>query len=155
MLQSAHIKRVSVSRVSVPILPSSRLMPARNAVKLWRTFVMSTTSNQFESHTQPSESGRQCNLISVHGHIAAGLHSNGNLTVWTSQISREWRECSIMTLATIHWVLVQVKGSKILCVKKGAMKITPRDRIHQEYLTINIWSTSDWGQLQLRLVRLC
>ena len=50
MLQSAHIKRVSVSRMSVPILLSSRLMYARNAVKFWRTFVMSTTSNQFESH---------------------------------------------------------------------------------------------------------
>ena len=50
MLQSAHIKRVSVARMSVPILPSSRLMSARNAVKFWRTFVLSTTSNQFESH---------------------------------------------------------------------------------------------------------
>ena len=47
-LQSAHVKRVSVSRISVPIRPSSRLMSARNAVKFWRTFVMSTTSNQFE-----------------------------------------------------------------------------------------------------------
>ena len=28
----------------------SRLMSARNAVKFWRTFVMLTTSNQFESH---------------------------------------------------------------------------------------------------------
>jgi len=34
--------------MSVPILPSSRLMSARNAVEFWRTFVMSTTSNQFE-----------------------------------------------------------------------------------------------------------
>ena len=50
MLQSAHIKRVCVSCMSVPILPSSRLMSARNAVKFWQTFVMSTTSNQFESH---------------------------------------------------------------------------------------------------------
>ena len=49
-LQSAHIHRVSVSRMSVPILPLSRLIPARNAVQFWRTFVMSTTSNQFESH---------------------------------------------------------------------------------------------------------
>ena len=48
VLQSAHIKRVSVSRMSVPILPSSRLMYARNVVKFWRTFVMSTTSNQFK-----------------------------------------------------------------------------------------------------------
>ena len=36
--------------VSVPILPSSRLMFARNAVKFWGTFVMLTTSNQFRSH---------------------------------------------------------------------------------------------------------
>ena len=50
VLQSAHIKRVSVSRMSVPILPSNRLMSARNVVKFWQTFVMSTPSNQFESH---------------------------------------------------------------------------------------------------------
>ena len=50
MLQSAHIQRVSVSCMSVPILPSSRLLSTRNTVKFWRTFVMSTTSNQFESH---------------------------------------------------------------------------------------------------------
>ena len=51
VLQSARIKRVSVSNMSVSILPSSRLMSARNAFKFWQTFVMSTTSNQFESHT--------------------------------------------------------------------------------------------------------
>ena len=51
VLQSAHIKRVSASQMSVPILPSSRLMSARNAVKFWQTIVMSTTSNQFESHS--------------------------------------------------------------------------------------------------------
>ena len=50
MLQSAHIKRVSFFRMPVPILPSSRLMSERNMVKFWQTFVMSTTSNQFESH---------------------------------------------------------------------------------------------------------
>ena len=50
LLQSAHIHRVSVSRMFVPILLSSRLMSARNAVKFWQTFVMSTTSNQLESH---------------------------------------------------------------------------------------------------------
>ena len=33
VLQSAHIQRYSVSCMSVPILPSSRLMSARNAVK--------------------------------------------------------------------------------------------------------------------------
>ena len=36
--------------MSVPILSPNRLMSARNAVKFWQTFVMSTTSNQFESH---------------------------------------------------------------------------------------------------------
>ena len=50
VLQSAHIKRVSVSRISVPILPFNRLMSARNALKFWWTFVMSITSNQSESH---------------------------------------------------------------------------------------------------------
>ena len=50
MLQSAHPKRVSVSRMSVLILPLSRHMSARNAVKFWQKFVLSTTSNQFESH---------------------------------------------------------------------------------------------------------
>ena len=50
VLHSAHFKRVSVSRTSVPILPSSRLISARNAVQFWWAFVMSTTSNRFESH---------------------------------------------------------------------------------------------------------
>ena len=34
------------------------------------------------------------------------------------------------------------------------MKITPSDPLHQEYLTINLGSTSDLQQLQLLLVRL-
>ena len=46
-------------------------------------------------------------------------------------------------LIPIHWVPVQDKGSKILCVKLGAMKVTPSDPLHQEYLTINPGSTSD------------
>ena len=71
-----------------------------------------------------------------------------------SQISTEWRECSIMTLLTIHWVPVQDKGSKILCVKFGTMKITPSDCLHQEYLTIYLGSTSDCRKLKLPLVRL-
>ena len=50
MLQSAHSKICSTSCMSVPILPSSRLMSARNAVQFWQTVVMSTSSNQFESH---------------------------------------------------------------------------------------------------------
>ena len=103
---------------------------------------------------QPSECGRQRTLNTVHGHTAARLQSNWNLTVGMSQISTEWRECSSMTLSTIHWVPVQDKGSKILCVKLGAMKVTPSDPLHQEYLTINLGSTSDWRQLKLPLVRL-
>ena len=59
-----------------------------------------------------------------------------------------------MTLSTIHWVPVQGKLSKVLCRKLGAMKITPSDFLHQEYLTINFGSTSDWRQLNLPLVRL-
>ena len=59
-----------------------------------------------------------------------------------------------MTLSSIHWVPVQDKGSKILCVKLGAMKVTQSDPLHQEYLTINLGSTSDWWQLKLPLVRL-
>ena len=71
-----------------------------------------------------------------------------------SQISTECRECSIMTLSTIHWVPVQYKGSKILCRKLGAMKINPSDCLHQEYLTNNLGSTSDCQKLKLPLVRL-
>ena len=48
-----------------------------------------------------------------------------------------------MTLSPIHWVPVQDKGLKILSVKLGAMKVTPSDPLHQEYLTINLGSTSD------------
>ena len=48
-----------------------------------------------------------------------------------------------MTLSPIHWVPVQDKGSKILCVKLGAMKVTPSDPLHQEYLTINFGSDSE------------
>ena len=103
---------------------------------------------------QSSECGRQRTLNSLHRHTAARLQSNESLAVWISQISTEWRECSIMTLSTIHWVPVQDKGSKILCGKSGAMKITPSDCLHQEYLTINLGSTSDWQPLKPPLVRL-
>ena len=103
---------------------------------------------------QPSEYGRQCTLNSVYGHTVARLQSNDNLAMWISQISTEWRECSIKTLSTIHWVPVQHKGSKVLCGKLGAMKIATSDFFHQEYLTINLGSTSDWLQLMLPLVRL-
>ena len=80
--------------------------------------------------------------------------ATATIAVWMSQISTEWKECSFMTLSTIHWVPVQDKGSKILCGKLGAVKITPSDCLHQEYLTINLGSTSDWQQLKLPLVRL-
>ena len=46
---------------------------------------------------------------------------------------------------------MQDKGSKILCEKLGAVKITPSDCLNQEYLTINLGSTSggaDVGQLE-------
>ena len=59
-----------------------------------------------------------------------------------------------MTLSPIHWVPVQDKRSKILCVKLGAMTITPSDPLHQEYLTMNLGNSSDWRQLQLLLVSL-
>ena len=36
-----------------------------------------------------------------------------------------------------------LKGSKIPCVNFGAMKIIPGNRLHQEYLTIDIGITSD------------
>ena len=43
----------------------------------------------------------------------------------------------------IPWVPVQDKGSNLLCVKFGAMKIIPSDRLHQEYLTISLRIPSD------------
>ena len=60
-----------------------------------------------------------------------------------------------MTLSLIHRAPVQDKGSKMLCVQWTAMKIIPSDRLHQEYLTINLGITRDWQKLQLMLVRLC
>ena len=110
--------------------------------------------NVFPPAPQPSECGRRRTLHSLHGHTAAWLQFNGNLAVWMSQISTEWRESSIMTLSTIHWVPVQDKGSKLLCLKLGALKITPNDCLHQEYLTINLGSTSDCQKLKLPLGRL-
>ena len=84
--------------------------------------------------TESSECGRQHTLNNVHGHTAAWLQSNEHRAVRMSQISTYWRECSIVTLSTSHWVSVQDKGSKILCGKLGALKITPNDCLHQEYL---------------------
>ena len=41
-----------------------------------------------------------------------------------------------------------------VCVKLGAMKFTPSDPLHQEYLTITIGRTGDWRQPKMPLVRL-
>ena len=61
----------------------------------------------------------------------------------------------------LSWLYPQSIGSQckikdqIYCVwSLGAMKVTPSDPLHQEYLTINLGSTSDWRQLKLPLVRL-
>ena len=74
--------------------------------------------------SQPSERGRQRTLNSVHGHRAALLQSNGNITVWMSQRSSEWRECYIMTLSTIYWVPVQDNGSNILYLYEDKTRYT-------------------------------
>ena len=86
--------------------------------------------------SQPSECGRQRTLNIVHAQTAAQQKSNGSYEARMSGKCGEWRDLFIMTLSLIHWVPVQDKGSKILCVKLGPMKITQSDPLHQEYLTI-------------------
>ena len=81
--------------------------------------------------------------ITVHALTAARQQSTGNSGGWMSQIYEEWRDLFIRTLSLIQRVPVQDQGSKILCVKFGAMKIIPSDRLHQEYLTIDLGNTSD------------
>ena len=81
--------------------------------------------------------------IIVHAQTAAQQQSNGSYEARMSGKCGEWRDLFIMTLSPIRWVPVQDKGSKILCVKLGAMKVTPSDPLNQEYLTINLGSTSD------------
>ena len=76
---------------------------------------------------QPSECGRQHTLNIVHAQTAAQQQSNGSYEARMSGKCGEWRDLFIMTLSPIHWVPVQDKGSKILCVKLVAMKITPSD----------------------------
>ena len=76
--------------------------------------------------------------ITVHAQTADRQQSNGNFEARMSQKCREWRDQFIMTLSPIHWVPVQDKGSKIPCVKFGAMKIIQSDRLHQEYLTMDL-----------------
>ena len=92
---------------------------------------------------QSSECGRQRTLNIVHAQTVAQQQSNGSYEAKISGKCGEWRDLFIMTLSTIHWVPVQDKGSKILCVKLGTMKITQSDPLHQEYLTINVGNTSD------------
>ena len=60
-----------------------------------------------------------------------------------SQICGEWKDVFIRTLSTVQRVPVQDQGSKIPCVKFGAMKIIPSDRLHQEYLAIDLGNSSD------------
>ena len=42
----------------------------------------------------------------------------------------------------VYHDFIQDEGSKMLFVKFGVMKIIPNDRLHQEYLTINLGITS-------------
>ena len=78
--------------------------------------------------TQPSECGRQCTLNILHAQTAAQQQSNGSYEARMSGKCGEWGDQFIMTLSTFHWVPVQDKGSKILCVKLGAMKVIPSVR---------------------------
>ena len=86
---------------------------------------------------QPSECGRQRTLNIVHAQTAAQPQSNGNYDARMSGKCGAWRDLLLMTLSPIYWVPVQHKESMILCVKLGAMKITPSDCLLQDYLTIN------------------
>ena len=78
------------------------------------------------------------------------------MELWSQDVQEMWRVERLVYhyFILIHWVPVQDTGSKILCVKLGAMKVTPSDPLHQEYLTINLGSISDWWQLKLPLMRL-
>ena len=64
--------------------------------------------------------------ITVHALTAAGQKSNGNSGAWISQICGELRDVFIRTLSPIQ--RVQDQGSKIPCVKFGAMKRTYFDK---------------------------
>ena len=114
--------------------------------------VICVTPGQYGS--QPSKCGQQRTLNIVHVQTAAQQQSIGSYEARMSRKCGVWRDYFIMTLSPIHWVSVQDKGSKILCVKLWALKFTPSDPLHQKYLTINLGSTSDWRQLKLPLVRL-
>ena len=86
-----------------------------------------TTFKYRYSHSPPPLLRLGTRII-AHAQTAAQQQSNG---------SYEAR------MSPIHWVPVQDKGSKIVCVKLGARKITPSEPLHQEYLTINFGNTSD------------
>ena len=81
--------------------------------------------------------------ITIHAQTAARQQSNGNSEARMSGKCGEWRDVFIRTLSPVQRVPVQDQGSKILCVKFGAIKIILSDRLHQEYLTISLGSTSD------------
>ena len=94
-------------------------------------------------HHSPLILLRLRNRITVHAQTAARQQSNGKSEARMSGKCEDWRDQFMMTLSPIPWVPVQDKGSKILHVKFGAMKIIPSDRLHQKYLTINLGNTSD------------
>ena len=75
-----------------------------------------------QSAAQPSECKQQHTMNIVYAQTAAQQQSNGSYEARMSGKCGEWRDEFIMTLSPIHWVPVQNKGSKILCVKLGAMK---------------------------------
>ena len=54
---------------------------------------------------------------------------------------------------SFKWLYPQSIGSQ--CKIKDQIYYVGSDCLHQEYLTINLGSTSDWWKLQLPLVRLC
>ena len=81
--------------------------------------------------------------IFVYAQTADQQQSYGNFEVRMFKKYREWIAQFIMTLSPSHWVPVQDKGSKILCVKFWTMKIIQSDRLHQEYLTIDLGNTCD------------
>ena len=115
---------------------------------------MRLLANLGKAKAQPSECGQQCTLNKVNAQSVAQQQSNRSYEARMSGKCGVWRDLFIISLSSIHWVPVQDKGSKILCVKLGTMKVTPSDPLHQGYLTINLGSISDCWQLKLPLVRL-
>ena len=61
-----------------------------------------------------------------------------------SQICEVWKDVFIMNSSPIQRVPLQDQGSKLQCVKFATMKITPIERLHQEYLTID--DSFNWGR---------